>query len=240
VEIFDPASDPRSVDELFFAALTETDEELAWQPVAALHYRGTREVLKRAYSLCVSQCSFERQLGANVLGQLGVPERTFPRECRTILLRMLKGEHNSEVLQAVLIALYHNEWAEVVPHALPFADHPNADVRHAAVLALNGHEEQAAIECLIRLSRDRDSDVRDWATFGLGSQCDLDTPEIRDALAARLDDADDDTRHEAIVGLARRQDRRAIAAIHREIAADSAGSLVFEAAELLGLPDLAV
>ncbi|OYV95779.1 MAG: hypothetical protein B7Z73_01935 [Planctomycetia bacterium 21-64-5] len=108
------------------------------------------------------------------------------------------------------------------------------------MLALTGHEEQAAIECLIRLSRDSDSDVRDWATFGLGSQCDLDTPQIRDALAARLDDTDDDTRHEAIVGLARRQDRRAIAAVGRELSSDCVSSLVLEAADLLGLPHVDV
>jgi hypothetical protein len=38
-------------------------------------------------------------------------------------------------------------------------------------------------------------------------------------LAARLDDPDDETRGEAMIGLARRQDLRAMAAIDRDVAA---------------------
>jgi hypothetical protein len=34
---------------------------------------------------------------------------------------------------------------------------------------------------LIDLSRDEDDEVRDWATFQLGSQMDLDTAEVREA-----------------------------------------------------------
>ena len=58
---------------------------------------------------------------------------------------------------------------------------------------------------------DESDEVRDWATFGLGSLCvDLksgqyqDSPEIRDALYARLNDPA--ARDEAIWGLAQRKD----------------------------------
>jgi hypothetical protein len=40
----------------------------------------------------------------------------------------------------------------------------------------------------------------------LNAQLNLDSPEIRAALIARLDDADDDTRGEAMIGMARRKD----------------------------------
>ena len=51
--------------------------------------------------------------------------------------------------------------------------------------------------------------MRDWATFALGTLADEDTPALRDALAARLDDPDEDTRLEAVHGLALRGDHRA-------------------------------
>jgi len=227
--------DPRTIDELLLAASTESDQHLAWSAISELQRRGTRQIFERASELCVSQCSFERRLGADILGQLGTPETCFPNERRTVLLNMLADEKDGDVLHSVLVALSHNYFNDVVRHVLRFVNHPDSSVRYAMALALTGHEEQAAINSLIRLSADDDSDVRDWATFGLGTQCDLDTPELRDALAARLDDPDDDTRAEGIMGLARRNDPRAIPAIQRELASDEVGSLVLEAAELLGL-----
>ncbi len=63
-----------------------------------------------------------------------------------------------------------------------------------------------AVDVLAVLSRDPDTDVRGWATFGLGSMIDRDTAQVRAALIARLDDPDADTRGEALVGLAARGD----------------------------------
>ena len=66
-----------------------------------------------------------------------------------------------------------------------------------------GHDDDRAVAALIALSADWDGDVRDWATFSLAVQIDRDTPEVREALAARLSDDHGDTRSEAIRGLAR-------------------------------------
>jgi len=62
----------------------------------------------------------------------------------------------------------------------------------------------------VELSGDPAPRVRDWATFGLGSQIDRDDTQVRDALMARLEDPDEDTRVEALRGLAARGDERAI------------------------------
>jgi HEAT repeat protein len=93
------------------------------------------------------------------------------------------------------------------------------------------------VDALIRLCDDPDPNVRDWATFSLG-QLGTDTSAIRDALWARTDDPDDDTRAEALVALAQRKDPRLAERIVRELGRDSVGSLVVEAAEELGDPAL--
>jgi HEAT repeat protein len=88
------------------------------------------------------------------------------------------------------------------------------------------------------LAADEDSDVRDWATFGLAQQITLDTPAIREVLARRLTDSDDDTRAEAIVGLAERGDERAVAPLVAMIDGGWEGMLIRQAVEALRHPDV--
>ena len=58
------------------------------------------------------------------------------------------------------------------------------------------------------MTEDSDEEVREWATMGLAGLPE-DTEQIRDALAARLDDEDLNTVAEATRGLAVRDDGRA-------------------------------
>jgi HEAT repeat protein len=88
-----------------------------------------------------------------------------------------------------------------------------------------------AIQTLIGLSTDEDSVVRDWATFGLGTLTDFDSPELRDALVARLNDAYADARFEAMVGLARRKDNRVLAPLLEALTANTVFILALEAAQ---------
>jgi HEAT repeat protein len=230
--------DTRTVDELVSAALCEVDEEAHWDAVNALQDEGSREVLQRASDLCGSPCSRERCLAADVLGQLGVPERTFPDECVALLLAMIESERNPMVLQAVLVEFSHLNDRAAIDAASKFVAHADPDVRHAAVLALTGHDERPAIQMLIALTEDPVPNVRDWATFALGTQTDADTPEIREALVRRLEDSDEVTRGEAFVGLARRKDRRVVPAVADELRGDCVGRLAVEAAELIAAPEL--
>ena len=81
------------------------------------------------------------------------------------------------------------------------------------------------LAALIALSADDDLDVRDWATFALGTLSEDDGAPLRDALAARLDDEDEDVRLEAVHGLALRGDARA-AEPARDLLAAHAGEPV--------------
>jgi HEAT repeat protein len=84
---------------------------------------------------------------------------------------------------------------------------------------------------------DEDRDVRDWATFALASQTELDTPDLREGLRARLADSDPEIRGEALVGLSKRQDGYLKSAILDELNGEFHGDWVFEAAG--AMPDTA-
>jgi HEAT repeat protein len=96
---------------------------------------------------------------------------------------------------------------------------------------------QQAVDILTSMLRDEDSDVRDWAAFALGVR-ENDTPELRDALAHLLFDADDDTAAEAAYALARRKDMRVLPVLERVLKQPAVGRLYFEAAAALGDPAL--
>lgn len=232
-------ADPRTNEELISTALLlNPDEDSYWDLVWTLHRRDTLDLLNRAGELCQSSDNAERRLGADILGQIGSPDRKFPKQCLTTLLDRLKQEKNVDVLKAILIALGHLGQPEAIEPVLQFCAHPDPGVRHGVVLALMGHEDQRAVECLIELSQDEDAHNRDWATFGLGTQINLDTPAIREALIERVNDADFDTRSEAITGLVQRGDLRVIPALMHELTSECVGTLAVEAAATIAAPEL--
>jgi HEAT repeat protein len=210
-------SDPRSTHEFISRGLMGPNEEAAWDAIAMLQYRGTREVFDAACQLCASNCPQERTLGANILGQLGIPDRCFPTESVNLLIQLLATEEHEKVLDAICVALGHLHDVKSVPALSRLKTHPCDRVRFAVVFGLLALEDQLAIESLIELSRDRDADVRNWATFGLGTQIEADTAEIRAALFERIRDEDEETRGEALVGLARRKDERVIEPLIKEL-----------------------
>ena len=114
----------------------------------------------------------------------------------------------------------------------------NPDVRFSVACGLLGYAEPTAVDALLELSVDADDEVRDWATFGIGSQIDLDTPEIRAALFARLEDANPDVQSEALVGLARRKDPRALPIIADHLQSSDLQLLDLDAAARFADPSL--
>jgi HEAT repeat protein len=239
------SDDPRSTAELITIALTlptaptDEDEHVAWNAISALHWRATREVFEAAQALCESDDAGQREVGADILGQLGIPDRAFSEESFSILLALLKKEQDDDVLQAICVALGHLNDPRAIEPLTRLKRHPDPDVRHGVVFGLLTHENDLAIKTLIELSNDEAAEVRDWATFGLGSQIDTDTPEIREALFVRLADEGPTTSGEAMVGLARRKDPRVVEAIIRDLEAGYMGTLIADAAEEIADPRLA-
>lgn len=232
----DPVNDARSTNDLFRVAL-RFEGDAAWDAVAALHWRSTEEVLERSIVLSRSSDAKERARAADILGQLGIPDRTFPDQCFDTLLRLL-SDRVPHVTSAAIMGLQHLDRDLAAPFVLPYADHADTKVRYAVAVALGGVETQPAISALLTLSDDREDEVRDWATFGLGQLSEENSDEIRDALANNLSDRDADVRYEAAIGLGRRRDNRAVKFVVDMLRSDPEDLYAREAAaNLLGIKD---
>jgi HEAT repeat protein len=175
----------------------------------------------------------ERAAGADVLAQLGWQDRTFLDESVDALLHALRDPEDS-VVQSAIFALGHRANPRAIDALLPFVSHPSGDFRDAVLHGLMPHDIPTVVEAMIKLSRDSERSVRDWATFTLASQFESDSPELRLALHERLADSDLEIRGEALVGLARRRDSSIAAEILRDLHGDFHGDWAIEAAALLG------
>ncbi|WP_066366267.1 HEAT repeat domain-containing protein [Herbidospora mongoliensis] len=123
---------------------------------------------------------------------------------------------------------------------LRFADDFHRDIRWQVARGVPYFDvyPENAVQVLLRLMRDPDGGVRDWATFSLAYSGGTDSPEIRDAFLERLDDPEGDTAAEAAFGLAKRRDVRVMPVLMRELADPDVGSLYVDAAEEMGDPRL--
>lgn len=237
-----------TIDELMRRALIEEQEDAdgldtAWEAIDELRHRGSPEIFDRAQGLIRSATPLERKLSLDVLGQLGL-ERPFREETVTILQGLLPTEDDPDVQAAALVAFGHLGDERGREHLLSYATHAAPELRRSVAWALPScarrdedgrSDDQEALATLMVLMGDSDDQVRDWATFAVGQFFDDDTPEVRTALAQRLTDPHDETREEAVLGLARRHDERAIAPLIN-LLRGSPGSGALETAEELADP----
>jgi hypothetical protein len=86
---------------------------------------------------------------------------------------------------------------------------------------------------ILELTADRAGAVRDWACFAVGAQSLVDGEAVRHALATRLRDRHQACRAEAVLGLARRRDDRAVTPCLQALRRRSVGQLYVEAAAYL-------
>lgn len=225
-----------NTDELFAKTLSgEYDDEAPWNAVRELHQIGTREVLEKAVTWCHSEDPLQRARGADVLAQLGktaeYPSNNFPEECFKAVSEMAATEEEPRPLSSAIHALGHIGNPHAVPILVRHCAHSDPDVRFAVAFACgNFGNESLAVGTLLLLMSDEDVDVRDWATFGLGTLSELDSPAIREALVTALNDPEEDVRQEALVGLARRHDRRVLPSLFKQLQLRETDDRTIEAA----------
>jgi HEAT repeat protein len=232
------ASDKRTSEELVEAYRRQSESgENNREALAILHFRGGQTEFEIGKRLAGSGNPEDRSIGADILGQLGWSDRTFLDEIVNILIQLLY-DPDPYVIYCAAFGLGHRGDSRAIPHLIKLTGHEDPFVRYGVAFGLIGHDDERAISSLIQLSRDSDHDTRNWAMFGLGSQTEMDSPAIREALIDGLADPDPEIRGEALVGLARRKDPMCLDALLKEWELDTISILSLEAAEHLAEPKL--
>lgn len=195
-----------------------------------------RVAFDAALALLSSDTAVDRSLGCHLLAVLCNPdEEEWGREVATVLAGLAVGEHDAAILCCLAPALGFARHRLGLPALVGLSTHPDTDVRLEAARALPSCAEGAdgvlLSETLLALMADPDDDVRDWATFGLGTLTDLDGPAVREGLVICLGDENLEVRDEALLGLARRRDPRLVPLLLvARLEEDSVGMLAVEAA----------
>ena len=176
-----------------------------------------------------------RRFAADVLHAMSFEQRPFRAKAVELLRGRLRTEADPVALDSAIgaFAAYSSDDAnlsEIVRHAR----HPVAAVRlRVALLGSVGHPHRGGRfhpppevpVALVELTTDPEGLIRAGALFTL-AEGGVDGPEVRRAMAARLDDDNDEARLQAAAGLALLGDPRGLAAFHeiaRTVAAGTEG-----------------
>jgi hypothetical protein len=239
-----------SVEKLFELAL-EIDPHNSVQTnrvfwIGELARRGGGLILDSALQFARSEDVARQCLGIDLLSDLGqVYDAPISDECVEVLIAATESA-STLIAKRAIHALGAFAPVTALPIILGKSRHSDEWIRLAVARTLWSFIEgpfgdsNEVVQVLLLLMNDDFDTVRDSATFSLGLLTEADGPVIRDSLADRLDDPDDDTRRGAIASLARRRDPRAIRplteALERgEVAACLADTSLFSL--LCGLPD---
>lgn len=183
-----------------------------------------------------------RGVACDLLGVASELHETVREAAATTLLAVAADETDHDVQWSLARALGATCDSRALPVLVGLAGHADAAVRLRAAMSLPDvmpeATDNAGVDALLRLSRDSDPEVRNWATFGFGWQSAADSPAIREALWERTADSYPEAREEGIRGLARRRDPRALPLVAELLAEESAHIFTFDAAAYLGSPAL--
>jgi hypothetical protein len=139
------ASDTRTTAQIISAYIESQNNDDATNSLATVHDRGGTEEFQSGMKLLASMDPRERAVGADVLAQLGWQDRTFLDESVDALLGALRDPEDS-VVESVIFALGHRASPRAIDVLLPFANHPSADLRYAAVHGLMPHDTPRVVE----------------------------------------------------------------------------------------------
>ena len=221
-----------------------TDNDEAWLHIETLRKIGTDDVFRIAFEFCRSTLASKRSIGVCVLAQIGDAGLSHQKAIADIIAELIAKEHDTEVVTSIISAISFQNIIAAVPWLIEKSSSADEDIRWRIAWALplglvpNDPHYDEVISALLRLSRDVEPQVRDWATFSLATQIDDGSELVASALLNRVEDCDFDTRSEALVGLARRADLRVIPYLCNELCSDRVGQLAVESAKILARTEL--
>ena len=219
-------------EKLFFRLVNNKSDKTYWDNIRELRSRANSNIFNACVKLIKSSRPKERIIGIDILAQLGLSPRPFFKESRKLFFDILKKEKDPKALFSLLYAIGHNNEklnSDEMAILVSFKDNADKTVREGLVSALLSVDNKSAIDTLIHLTTDKVSHIRDWATFGIGTQIERNNEDIRNALWGRINDKHTGTKYEAIVGLANRLDIKIKGAIEIELKNPDFSALLFEA-----------
>jgi HEAT repeat protein len=133
--------------------------------VRELQGRGGEVVYDEAVRLLASKLGYVRETAAFLLGQLGYPDYPFAAQSVPLLIEVLRKDKSASVRASAAAALGHLRKKSALPPLLVASKDGAADVRASVAFALSKFPRSVeAKKCLLRLARDRDEEVRRWAS----------------------------------------------------------------------------
>jgi HEAT repeat protein len=205
-----------------------------WKAIAALRTRGEVDSFDRACAMCLDPRDEMREMGAQILCQLGPSDAPLRVQSVPFLLELLVKDPSPSVRAAAAFGFGHLETFEQARSALvTAAKDASAEVREAVAFGLGCDQDPLATTTLLELMEDSDGDVRDWATFGVGTLREEDNAAIREALFKQLTDSNEEVRLEAFAGLGARKDKRIILQLIHELETIPDESRLWESALLI-------
>ncbi len=216
------------------AALAALAEDLRWELIGGILDECPDDVLAAGRRLIADARPRARALGSDIMGRLAIADPGARPAIVAALLDRLAVERDPAAVASAVAALGHAADPSPLPEVVALAGHQDAAVRLAVAYAVAaiGPEPlpNEARRALIRLSTDIEPEVRDWATFGLGTLSADDGPEVRAALLARAQDPCRTARAEALFGLAVRRDPRAVPHLIQALESPAVDRLELDAA----------
>lgn len=225
-------------EDALIALLDDSDAAISQTAAQFLQLKGGSTVIKLAQSDCANANYKRRALGAFILGQIKLS--AFEEKKIVVLLHDLAlYDKSANVRSNAVSSLAHrcvksNKQATLLLElSTQTVLDSSSSVRQSTAFVLSTFYHESSIPLLLKLLNDRRGNVRDWAAFAVNMN-EYNTPQLKDCFATLLNDSLSAVRYEAIIGLARMQDKRVTQTLIGELSKDEIYDELVKAAGDLG------